>query len=232
MKVIYFSQADSRWAKTIYSAKPPHTETIKDAGCGITCAAMMVATLCDPKITPVEMADYSVKNGFRIDGCGTSANIFPALAAKYTLTHKAVKTIQEAVKMLQDGFLIVANVKGGADGLFSTGGHYILLTGIKNDGRIVVYDPFNYAGKFNTSARKGKVEINGNEIYVSKELLDADMRHDFSAYIGLKGSLNMNDYEKNIKEVQAKIGLSDETIEYLKNYKYAEALFEKLSSKI
>lgn len=58
---------------------------------------------------------------------------------------------------------VVASV---GNGLFTTGGHFIVLAGINGD-TIKVYDPYLYAGKFETSTRRGKATVSGNTVYVS-----------------------------------------------------------------
>ena len=58
---------------------------------------------------------------------------------------------------------VVASV---GNGLFTTGGHFIVLVGIDGD-TIKVYDPYLYAGKFETSTRRGKATVSGNTVYVS-----------------------------------------------------------------
>ena len=55
--MIIFSQRDKRWADVTYSAKPPHNETIKSSGCGITSAAMVISNLTDIYVEPPEMAE-------------------------------------------------------------------------------------------------------------------------------------------------------------------------------
>lgn len=64
---------------------------------------------------------------------------------------------------LRNNNYIVASV---GNGLFTTGGHFVVLT--KIDGDIIeVYDPYLYAGKFDTSTRRNKVTVSGNKVYVS-----------------------------------------------------------------
>ena len=49
-----FNQNDSTWANVVYSAKAPHTETVKSSGCGICSACMIVSNLTDTYIEPPE----------------------------------------------------------------------------------------------------------------------------------------------------------------------------------
>ena len=53
-------------------------------------------------------------------------------------------------------------------GLFTTGGHYIVLVS-DDDGTITVYDPYLYSGKFTTASRKvANVTVSGNSAYLSE----------------------------------------------------------------
>ena len=65
--------------------------------------------------------------------------------------------------MLRNDNYVVCSV---ANGLFTSGGQFIVLVGIEGD-TITVYDPYLYAGKFDTSTRRGKATVDGNKVYVT-----------------------------------------------------------------
>lgn len=52
-----------------------------------------------------------------------------------------------------------------------------------------IYDPYNYTGKFNTSTRRGKVEVSGNTIYCSID--------NFIKYANYKGFFCYQDTDHN-----------------------------------
>lgn len=52
-KPVDYKQYDSRWANVMYNCPGNANDTIKIAGCGPTCTAMIVASLKDSKVTPV-----------------------------------------------------------------------------------------------------------------------------------------------------------------------------------
>ena len=66
---------------------------------------------------------------------------------------------------LKDNNYIIASCN---QGLFTYGGHFIVLVGIEGD-YIKVYDPYLYNGKFDVSSRRGLATVNGNTVYVSIE---------------------------------------------------------------
>ena len=57
-EVVYFNQADERWAN-----KPYGTDNIRDYGCGPTAMSIVVSSLTDDMVDPVEMAEWAYKNG-------------------------------------------------------------------------------------------------------------------------------------------------------------------------
>lgn len=167
MNKVYYSQRDNRWANIIYSAKPPHTETIKSAGCGITSAAMIISSLTDKTVLPPEMAEYSVKNGYRIDGVGTSWALFTDIAQKYNLKCVQSYNIDDAIQCVKNGGLVVCSTSGGKNGLFSTGGHLFCMVGISNY-ELEFYDPDLYAGKYTLYGRDKKARVKGNSVFVTR----------------------------------------------------------------
>ena len=166
--MIIYSQRDKRWADYSYSAKPPHTETIKSSGCGVTSGAMIVANLTENKVTPIDIAKLSLKNGHRIDGVGTSHSLYPELAKMYNLKCKKSYDIEEAIKCVNKGGLAVCSTNGGENKLFSTGGHLFIMCG--EDKKVCEFvDPDNYPGKYDTSYRSVRCYEKNSKIYVKKE---------------------------------------------------------------
>lgn len=161
MNRIYFSQADKRWANHPYPSSAHPKATIKSGGCGATSAAMIVSSFKNT-IYPNQMGDIFRANGLRAAE-GTSPSAFPWIAKKYGLKVKTTVYIKDAVECLKRGGMCVAYCKAG--GLFSTGGHIIVLAGIRGND-LVVYDPYLYSGKFNSGKRRC-VRVNGVEAIVS-----------------------------------------------------------------
>ncbi len=161
MNRIYFNQADSRWATHPYPGASYPKATIKSGGCGPTSAAMIISSL-RKYITPDKMGDIFRENGLRY-ATGTAPKAFEWIAEKWNLKVKKTLYIADAVECLKQGGMCVAYCKAG--GLFSTGGHIIVLSEIRNN-NLIVYDPYLYSNKFKNGNRKC-VSINGNEAIVS-----------------------------------------------------------------
>lgn len=158
----YYNQTDNRWRYHQYSSVGNSSQTIGTSGCGPASAAMVV-TAIKGTITPPEMGDLFVKYGYRSANSGTYWSAFRWVADVFNIGYTETSDIQRALQLLQSNNYVVVSV---GNGLFTTGGHFIVLTELNGD-TITVYDPYLYSGKFDTSTRRGKVTVDGNKAYVS-----------------------------------------------------------------
>ena len=159
----YYSQADSRWANTMYSSIGDRSQTMKSSACGPTSAAMVVSS-SKGTILPTTMANLAVDNGYRTAGNGTAWAYYPFVADYFGFSDYAnISNLDTAINYLRQGYYVVTSV---GSGLFTTGGHYIVLVGIDGN-TLQIYDPYLYSGKFNTASRSGKVTVSGNTVYCS-----------------------------------------------------------------
>ena len=108
-KPVDYKQNDSRWGKIKYST---HTsaQTIGNSGCGPTAMADIVATWWDKSVTPKEMCELSVANGYRTYDNGTAWGFFQFCAEKYQaqkfITTTSLATLKSA---LADGAYAVVS---------------------------------------------------------------------------------------------------------------------------
>ena len=158
----YYSQIDSRWKNHVYTAIGDNSQTIGTSGCGPTSAAIVV-TATKGTITPDEMGDLFVRYGYRSTNSGTYWSAFRWVADVFDIEYQETTNIDTAIELLRNDNYVVCSV---ANGLFTSGGHFIVLVGIEGD-TITVYDPYLYAGKFDTSTRRGKATVDGNKVYVT-----------------------------------------------------------------
>ena len=188
----YYSQIDNRWRNKRYSSTGNASQTIGSSGCGPTSASMIV-TACKGAITPDVMSDLFVKYGYRSANNGTYWSAFRAIADEFDIGYSETTNFQRAIELLRNNNYVVASV---GNGLFTTGGHIIVLTAIDGD-TIKIYDPYLYAGKFETSTRRGKVTVVENTVYVSVQ--------NFRNYANAKGFFcykhDENIQENNVKPV-------------------------------
>lgn len=133
--VVYYNQTDARWGNKPYGK----TSTIGRAGCGPTALAIAVASLTSNKVTPYDVAQWSVENGGLCEGSGSYHSLIPNGGRHYGLTVTSIgRDGKKLVEALQSGKLAIAIMSKGH---FTSGGHFIVLRGVTEDGKILVADP-------------------------------------------------------------------------------------------
>lgn len=130
----YFSQHDARWGNKPYGSDP-----IRIAGCGPTSLAMVVSGLTGKTIYPDEMANWSVANGHRAEGAGSYWSLMTAGGRHFGLkVQTASRTNPNVItKALSEGKPVIVSMGRGH---FTSTGHFIVLRGITEDGKILVHD--------------------------------------------------------------------------------------------
>ena len=108
---VYFNQMDARWGSLMYG----ESGTIGQSGCGPTSMAMVVSTMTDTYITPPEMSQWAVENGYRAEGNGSYHSLIPAAGIHAGLTAIGIGNDEEAlIDALENDKLVVAIM--GKDG--------------------------------------------------------------------------------------------------------------------
>ncbi len=133
-EVVYYNQLDERYAN-----KPYGTDDIGGYGCGPTAMAMVVSSLTDDLVDPVEMAKWSYEHGYWCSGSGSYHALIPAAAEAWGLSVSGCTASepQRITDALCSGKLVVAIMSAGH---FTSSGHFIVLRGVKDE-RILVADP-------------------------------------------------------------------------------------------
>lgn len=128
-RYIYYNQGDAAWRGNSYS--------IASAGCGPTAMAIVISTLTDQVVTPVDTAKWGSENKYYSSG-GSQHEMIPAMAKAYGLQCNGVKKDEDEVrKALQNGKAVVALM---GPGTFTRRGHFIVLTEIDDEDNVVVAD--------------------------------------------------------------------------------------------
>lgn len=127
-------QYDKKWGYGIYG-----DNVIAVNGCGPTSLAMVVAGLTGKNdITPYDIAKYSYEKGYYTEEWGTKWDLMSTGVEPFGVTgKKIVLSKQNLYNELNSGHPLIASMRPGD---FTTVGHFIVLTGIKDD-KIVVNDP-------------------------------------------------------------------------------------------
>lgn len=208
---VYYSQIDSRWKNLPYTATGNKSQTIGSSGCGPTSAAMVVSTI-KGVVYPNEIANLYVKNGFRSANNGTYMSAFEWTANKYGIEFNRVYSVDNMVSLLRNNYMVIVSC---SDGLFTTGGHIIVVYGIDGD-TLKIFDPYLYNGKFNSYGRQGKVTVSGNTVYCSINNFKA--YGNTKAYFGFKreNSTYINKYTNGrvLVDIPVKIAYQGSTKSY------------------
>lgn len=129
-----FIQWDRRWGYSNYGKN-----FMAINGCGPTSLAMVAVGLTgDKNINPKVIADYSEANGYLVDGIGSKWSLMTEGSKKFGVIGTEISLSKHSIlKTLEKGQPIIASM---APGNFTTSGHYIVLTGVDNNGNIIVND--------------------------------------------------------------------------------------------
>ena len=129
-----FLQWDPRWGYESYGES-----CIGLAGCGPTCLSMVLFYLTgDETLTPDMIAEYSMENGYYVQGSGTAWTLMQDMPKLYDIKVTEVSSSERNIKAVLDSGSIVICAMGR--GYFTTSGHYIVIYGYDKDG-FIVNDP-------------------------------------------------------------------------------------------
>ena len=187
----YYNQTDSRWRNHQYSSVGDSSQTIGTSGCGPTSTAMIV-TAIRGTITPPEMGDLFVQYGYRSANSGTYWSAFRWVADVFDIGYQECSNLDTAINLVRNNNYVIVSV---GNGLFTTGGHFIVIVGIDGD-TLKIYDPYLYSGKFDTSTRRGKVTVDGNTVYCS-----IDNFRNYANYKGFFAYQHSGNVEENTSTV-------------------------------
>ena len=114
-----------------------YSGTVATHGCGITSVAMIASYLTDTFYSPAILA----KQFGKYNGSGGSAwELFEDSARTFGIPIPICTTDWDEVgNALENGHIVISLQNSG---MFTTGAHYIVLTGVNKDGKITVNDPF------------------------------------------------------------------------------------------
>lgn len=153
---VSYIQTDKRWKNIPYAVKGKENGTIGTSGCGPTSAAMLLATLVDSKITPVECAQWSMDHGYKYVNQGTAwAYFVPQFEAYGIRCVKAGSDHEKVKRALSEGWYAIALM---GPGTWTKGGHYI-----------VVWD-WNDKVRINDSASTKDKRLNGDPATFKREV--------------------------------------------------------------
>ena len=130
-----FLQWDERWGYETYGS-----DFLAITGCGPTCLSMVWCGLSgETDLNPLRMAQYAEQKGYYVKGAGTAWDLMNYGAEELGLTvENIVFDADHILAQLRSGSPIICAMRPGD---FTTTGHFIVLTGVDEYGRIMVCDP-------------------------------------------------------------------------------------------
>lgn len=135
--VVRYRQTDPRW-RDHPLGEDSH---LGRGGCGPTSVAMVIASLGNTSVTPVEVADFATDNGGHVTGVG--AHHQRLLVAGPRAWGRDVIDLEgdldAARAVLRRGGLCIATGRGAAP--FTTWGHIIVIRAAAADDTFLVVDP-------------------------------------------------------------------------------------------
>jgi len=127
-------QKDPQWSSHSYAGA-----TLSETGCGPTCLAMVYVSLTgDTTQTPATIAALATSSGCA-SADGTAWLFMTSGAHTLGISAEELPADKDLILMhLSSGNPIIATMGAGD---FTSEGHFIVLTGISEDNRIIVHDP-------------------------------------------------------------------------------------------
>ncbi len=130
-----FLQWDTRWGYETYGS-----DFMAITGCGPTCLSMVRCGLSgETEWNPLAVARYAQQEGYYVRGSGTAWDLMTLGAEDLGLTvDSVVFDAEHILAQLRNGSPIICAMRPGD---FTTTGHFIVLSGVDEDGRVTVCDP-------------------------------------------------------------------------------------------
>lgn len=132
-------QWDERWGYVAYGEN-----MIAIDGCGPTCLSMVCAGLLqDASMSPDKISEFSIDNNYYSSELGSSWSLLSTGAQTLGLKVHSINISEKDIrKQLKKGHPVICSMKPGD---FTTTGHFIVLTGLTDEGKIVLNDPNSIA---------------------------------------------------------------------------------------
>ena len=114
-------------------------KSVASSGCGAACMSMAIKYLTgNDEQTPQSLFERAWENG-DYNGYGLSHEALDHLAEAYGVGGRWIGREEDRIRrVLRAGYPVIAHM---GPGTFTAEGHYILLRGVADDGRILLNDP-------------------------------------------------------------------------------------------
>lgn len=136
--VPHLYQRDERWGYTVYSST-----AFGLTGCGPTALAMVYQGVTGKDdLSPYDMGTLAQEMGHMARFEGTSTSFLYDASSRLGITCESIPTNLSTLKQaLDEKKVLVVNMGNGYFSHYD--GHYLVVTGIDKDGKLVIYDPYS-----------------------------------------------------------------------------------------
>ncbi len=166
-----FIQWDERWGYELYGQN-----YLGINGCGPTCLSMVVCGLTgSTEWNPKAVADFSVEQGYYEAEWGTSWNLMTEGAQSLGLSVQGLRVTAMNIRnqLSEKGRAIICSMHPGD---FTYTGHFIVLTGLDENGDVILNDPNSPSNsEKHWSMDVLLPQIRGMWAFTEKEEIDVDI---------------------------------------------------------
>lgn len=132
------------YLQTDYGNIPYGGGSIASSGCGPTSFAMVASYLTETTISPIDAVSWC-GNSYYMPGVGTYWSYFAAAASHFGCGSVTQTSDPNAVlTALSQGRPVIISQRAG---IFTSGGHFIVLRGVTASGKVLVNDPNDSSSK-------------------------------------------------------------------------------------
>ena len=179
--MIYLNQLDypdMPYAHNVdHGGVPEGKDNVKTAGCGLCSLCMVIDQLTTKHLELADCVKLSQDNRANTHP-GTNMRVLGPIGAEmFGMTYCNTNDKEEMLACLRTGGRVIANVGGdyeGHVGLFSHGGHYIVVVSVEGD-TLCILDPSYKEGKYEEEGRVGKARVDYPFVYCSVDALMEDV---------------------------------------------------------
>lgn len=160
--MLYINQreySDMPFPNNVEGGYPAEKQNIAKAGCGICSLCMVVDHLTTKELSLPECVGLAVVHKANLKPGTSMVKVAPAVAEKFGLKFSYTSDKEEMLSCLRRGGRVIVNVANrpdGTPGLFTKGGHYMVL--VSADGEQICFLDPNYSEAYNEGELKEKVD--------------------------------------------------------------------------
>lgn len=151
--ITVFKQNDARWKNSPYGKGPNgQNATLGSAGCGIFAYVNAVYYMNGNVMDPVSLGNWSVQNGYRINGVGTSYDLYKGYADRCGSVY-GIRYIRSASRLSD----IRNDLQNGRTAILGVSNHIIACVNYSN-GKYLILDSYPSSGRGTSSGYRWLTE--------------------------------------------------------------------------